>query len=104
MGKIWPNLTTEENNWSATYLICLASEKSNDKAPILKVYWVELSHPIYCPDEFRKKIFLLEMVKNGICFGSVNKQNSFFSKQYAPNNAPMLSLPKIGHVFVNKYR
>ena len=44
------------------------------------------------------------MVKNGICFGSVSKQNALFSKKCATNNAPMPSLSRIGHVFVNKYR
>ena len=48
-----------------------------------------------------KKKNLLDMIKNVICFGSVSKQNAFFSKKCAPNNATM---PSIGHVFVNKYR
>ena len=29
-----------------------------------------------------EEIFLLEMVKNGICFRSVSKQNALFSKKY----------------------
>ena len=47
-----------------------------------------------------KKIFMLEMVKNGVCFGSVSKQNALFSKKCAQNNAPMPSLSRIGHAFV----
>ena len=46
--------------------------------PVLDVYWVQLSHPIYCP-EFWKKV-LLEMFKNGIYLGSLSKQNALFPK------------------------
>ena len=51
-----------------------------------------------------KKIILLEIVKNGVCFGSVSKQNALFPKKCAPNNAPMPILSRICHVFVNQYR
>ena len=51
-----------------------------------------------------KQIFLLEMVKNGICFGSVSKQNALCTKKCAPINATMPLLSRIGNVFVNKYR
>ena len=43
-----------------------------------------------------KKKKLLEMVKNDICLGCASKQNAFFPKKYAPKNAPMPSLSRIG--------
>ena len=46
---------------------------------------MQLLHPIYCL-EFWKKIFLLDMIKNVICFGSVSKQNAFF-----PKNVPQIT-------------
>ena len=42
-----------------------------------------------------KKMFLLEMVKNGICLGGASKQNGLFSKKCVPKNAPMSSLSRI---------
>ena len=37
-----------------------------------------------------------EMVKNGIYLRGASKQNALFSKKYAPKNAPMPSLSRIG--------
>ena len=50
-----------------------------------------------------KKIFLLEMVKNGICLSSASKQITLISEKCAPKNTPMHSLSRIGPVFINEY-
>ena len=52
-----------------------------------------------------KKLFLLEMVKNGICLGGASKQNALFPKKCA-----LPSLSRIGpecsmsHALINKLR
>ena len=45
---------------------------------------------------FDKQIFLLEMVKYGICSGGASKQNALFSKKCAPKSASMSSMSRIG--------
>ena len=51
--------------------------------------------PILVP-RVLKKIFLLEMVKNGIWLGGASNQNALFYEKCAPKNTPMSSLPRIG--------
>ena len=41
-------------------------------------------------------MFLLEMVKNGICLGGASDQNALFPEKCAPENVPMPSLSRIG--------
>ena len=45
---------------------------------------------------FLKKLFSLEMVKNDICLGGTSKQNVSFLKKFAPKNAHLPLLSKIG--------
>ena len=38
----------------------------------------------------------MEVVKYGICSGGASKQNALFSKKYAPKNASMPSMYRLG--------
>ena len=60
-------------------------------------FWMQLSHPIYCP-EFWRKIFSLEMVKNSSCVGGFKQIKCPFFKKCAPRNAPMPPVSRISPV------
>ena len=96
---------------------CCETKMSSWKGPILYLCWViyctlslELNFnfmaPFYgwCSTVSRllshyygvlKKIFLFETIKNGICFGSVSKQNAPFYIKCAPKNASMAQMSRI---------